>query len=253
MCRKISQYLLLIDEIHLKPYFDYKGGNVVGLANNTNEVATSAFAFMLSNVLSNYKDVIHIMPTKCLKAGNLFNIIKRLIIGLEEIGFKVLCVIMDNNAINKKAMSLFCTPVKLSSVYPHSVLKSRPLFFIFDSVHILKCIRNNWLSQKDASKCIIFPKFCFNGNHELDNVQCVPFCTLQKLHALESQSHLKHCYKMIAKALSPSNLERQNVNLVLQIFNEYTIQGLLTLGKEKCLPNFAEVAEFINIFLFGGI
>ena len=66
---------LLIDEIHLKPYFDYNGGNVVGLANNTNEVATSAFAFMLSSVLSNYKDVIHIMPTKCLKAENLFNII----------------------------------------------------------------------------------------------------------------------------------------------------------------------------------
>ena len=48
---------LLIDEIHLKPYFAYKGGNVVGLANNTNEMATSAFAFMLSSELSNYKDV----------------------------------------------------------------------------------------------------------------------------------------------------------------------------------------------------
>ena len=95
---------------------------------------------------------------------------------------------------------------------------------------------------------MIFPKFCFNGNHELDNVQSVPFCTLQKLHALESQSLLKQYYKLTAKALSTINLERQNVNLVLQIFNEYTIQGLLTLGKEKCLPNFAEVEEFINIF-----
>ena len=55
---------------------------------------------------------------------------------------------------------------------------------------------------------------------------------------------------MTAKALSPSNLERQNVNLVLQIFNEYTIQELLTLGKEKYLPIFAEVAEFINIFFY---
>ena len=81
---------LFIDEIHLKRYFDFKGANVVGLANNTNEVATSAFTFMLSSVL--LKDVIHIMPTKCLKAVNLFNIIKRLIIGLEEIGFKVFCV-----------------------------------------------------------------------------------------------------------------------------------------------------------------
>ena len=117
---------LLIDEIHLKPNFDYKGGN--GLANNTSEVATSAFAFMLSSVLSNYKDVIHIMPTKCLKAENLFNIIRSLI------GFKVLCVIMDNNAINKKAMSLFCTPAKLSIVYPHPVLKSRPLSYLTQSI-----------------------------------------------------------------------------------------------------------------------
>ena len=95
---------------------------------------------------------------------------------------------------------------------------------------------------------MIFPKFCFNGNHELDNVQSAAFCTLQKLHVLELQSLLKHCYKMTAKALSPIYLERQNVNLVLQIFNKYTIQGFLTLGNEKCLPNFAEVAEFINIF-----
>ena len=44
---------------------------------------------------------------------------------------------------------------------------------------------------------------------------------------------------------SPNDLEKQNVNLVLQIFNEYTIQGLLTLGKQKCLPN---LAEYFNIF-----
>ena len=95
---------------------------------------------------------------------------------------------------------------------------------------------------------MIFPKFCFNGNYELDNVQSAPFCTLQKHHALKSQSLLKHCYKMTVQTLSPCNIERQNVNLVLQIFNEYTIQGLLTVGKEKCLPNFAEVVGFINIF-----
>ena len=55
LVRKDITVSLLIDEIHLKPYFDYKGGNVVGLANNTNKVATSAFAFMLSSVLSIYR------------------------------------------------------------------------------------------------------------------------------------------------------------------------------------------------------
>ena len=45
-------------EIRLKSYIDYKGGNIVGLSDNSNEAATSAFAFMLSSVFSQYKDFI---------------------------------------------------------------------------------------------------------------------------------------------------------------------------------------------------
>lgn len=42
---------------------------------------------MLSSVFSQYKDVAHIIPTKCLKAENLFDIVKHAIISLEEIDF----------------------------------------------------------------------------------------------------------------------------------------------------------------------
>ena len=76
---------------------------------------------MLSGALSQYKDVMHVNPTKFLKAENLFDIIKCIIIGLEEIGFQVLSIITDNNIINKKAISFFCSPPKLSIVYPHPV------------------------------------------------------------------------------------------------------------------------------------
>ena len=57
---------------------------------------------MLSSVFSQYKDVVHIMPTNYLHTENLFDIVKCMIIGLEEISFQVLSVITDNNAINKK-------------------------------------------------------------------------------------------------------------------------------------------------------
>ena len=67
--QKDTTVSLLIDEIHLKPYFDYIG-NIVSLYDNSNEAVTSAFAFMLSSVFSQYKDV-HVMPTKCLKDENL--------------------------------------------------------------------------------------------------------------------------------------------------------------------------------------
>ena len=90
---------------------------------------------------------------------------------------------------------------------------------------------------------MLFQTFCHNWNHELDSIQSAPFCNLQKIHALESIPILKYDYKLTSKTLSPINLERQNVNLVPQIFNECTVQLLLTL-----LPNFTEVVEYINIF-----
>ena len=139
---------LMIDEIHLKPYFGYAGGSVIGSAFDSNEAATSAYAFMVGSVLSQFRDVVHIIPVKSIKAETLHNMIRRVIIGLEKIGLKVVCVITDNNAINSKAMSFFATPPLLSIVYIHPVDKSRPLFFMFDSIHILMCVRNHWLGQK---------------------------------------------------------------------------------------------------------
>ena len=154
---------LMIDEIHIKQYFDYKGGNIVGSAFNCDEAAKSAFVFMISSVCSQFKDVVHILPVKTLKAEILFTFIKDIVIGLEKIGFRVISVVTDNNSINKKAMSFFANPPQLSIVYPHPSLKSRPLFFLFDAVHLLKCIRNNWLGQRDSEKTMKFPYFSIDG------------------------------------------------------------------------------------------
>ena len=149
----------MIDEIHIKPYFDYKGGNIVGSAFDGIEAATSAFVFMVNSLTSKFKDVVPILPAKSMKSESLFNFIKKVITGLHEIGFNVICVLTDNNAINRKAMSYFSSPLKLSIVYPHPAERSKPLFFIFDSVHLLKCIRNNCLGQRDANKSMKFIKF----------------------------------------------------------------------------------------------
>ena len=93
-----------------------------------------------------------------------------------------------------------------------------------------------------------FPQFNFNSSSKyLSQTLSAPFTTLQKLYTLEAESLLKHSYKLTLKALSPSNLERQNVNLVLQIFNEYIVEALVTFGKKNCLPLADGVAEYIKI------
>ena len=128
--------ILLIDEIHIKPYFDFKAGNIVGCSYNSQKPATSAFVFMIQSILSDFKDVVHVVPVHKLSAADLHVLIKKTVKGLEIIGFHVICVVTDNNAINGKAMSFFLNPPKLSIVYPHPCDIDRPLFFMFDSVHI---------------------------------------------------------------------------------------------------------------------
>lgn len=50
----------MVDEIHLNRAFDYKGGNICGMAYNCTTAASSAFVFMIRSLLSIYKDVVHI-------------------------------------------------------------------------------------------------------------------------------------------------------------------------------------------------
>ena len=65
------------------------------------------------------------MPTKCLKVDNLFDIVKCIIIGLEEkIGFQELSIITDDNAINKKISLSF------------AVCQSFPLYIVMS---LLSC------------------------------------------------------------------------------------------------------------------
>ena len=43
LVQKDTTVSFLVDEIHLKPYFDYEGRNIVGLSYKSNETATSPF------------------------------------------------------------------------------------------------------------------------------------------------------------------------------------------------------------------
>ena len=68
LTRNDKTVTLLIDEIHLKPFFDYNGGNVVDAAYDSNDAATSAFAFMINSVFSKFKEVVHALPARKMHA-----------------------------------------------------------------------------------------------------------------------------------------------------------------------------------------
>ena len=143
----------------------------------------------------------------------------------------MIAVITDNNAVNTKAMLFFAQPPALQTRNPHPVDATRPLFFLFDSVHILKCIRNNGLNFKNAGKCFIYPQFSFMdicSTVTQPGLIKASFDALRRIQNLESDELVKFSYRLSLKALSPSNLERQKVSLVLHRARAYSVGHQIT-------------------------
>ncbi|GFY01456.1 uncharacterized protein TNCV_850641 [Trichonephila clavipes] len=134
------------------------------------------------------------MPVKKIHGEKLFAVAKKPIVELEGIGLKVIGVVSDKS-INRKAMSNFSVPPKLSIVYPHPSDSSNPLFSVIDSVHIFKCIRNNWINQKNAGQCFYFPDF---EDHNKFPLLEANFPTL-KLYDIESNNLVKFAYDLTLK------------------------------------------------------
>ncbi|GFY45886.1 transposable element P transposase [Trichonephila inaurata madagascariensis] len=69
--------MLMLDEIHLKPYLDFKGGNILGMVYNSEQAATSAYVFMIQSLLFPLKEVVHIMPVKKIDGEKLSAVVKK--------------------------------------------------------------------------------------------------------------------------------------------------------------------------------
>ena len=189
-------------------------GNIVGsLYNSVSKAAKFTFAFMISSMVSNSKDVVHLLPTCEMTADELYIIIKKLEVGLESIGFKVIAVIRENNAINCTAMSKFVLSSKVINCIPSAFKKNSTFtFFLFDTVHLLKCVQNNWFNEKSEGKCISFSHFAF-GNISITPISIKffmgSFASLRYLHDAKCDSLVKFAYKFSFKSLNLSNLIRK--------------------------------------------
>ncbi|XP_037518749.2 uncharacterized protein LOC119395817 [Rhipicephalus sanguineus] len=234
---------LMLDEVHLQSFFDYKAGFVTGAAANSSTAAKTAHVFMIQSLLSSNKDVVHILPVAHIDAKALHDFLRKLILDLEASGFRIIAVISDNNSINRKAMSFFAKPASVSIVYQHPADSSRPLFFVVDPVHILKCIRNNWLNQRNIGKCMYFPEP--KSNEAEPKILTASFKVLCELHEAEKHELLKLAPTLTLKALNPSNMERQDVKLALKVFNSSTVAALSTATFQHA----KETSEYIDTIL----
>lgn len=61
---------------------------------------------------------------------------KNIVLKIEEMGLKIIAVIRNINALNRKIMPLFANKPKLSKFYKHRAGAIRGLYYVVDPVHL---------------------------------------------------------------------------------------------------------------------
>ena len=113
-------------------------------------------------------------------------------------------------------------------------------FLLFDYVHLLKNVRNNWITEKSQ-------KIAFQIPGLNDETHVAKWEDLIQLFRLEA-SHCVSLSRLDSKSINPKPIERQNVTTCLRVFSDETLAAL----KTHPAVNQDEVrgtAAFIKIFI----
>lgn len=239
---KREKYInLLIDEMYVNPSIHYKSGSLFGYAQNQIcNAAKTIQTFMITSIFGSMSSVVKLIPVKNMTGVELAELTKKVIHFVQEHGFIVVTVITDNNRINRTMFNILSSrPGNECSYKMINEKYGSFIYLLFDTVHLLKSLRNNWLNQSDEAKTFVFPEFNANTGH-VGNIFKASFSVLRDLYKIESSKLLKCASKLNYKSVYPSSIERQKVILACNIFSPETIIALSSMG-------YSEVVHFLNI------
>lgn len=97
----------------LKQIIDIKGGRFVQIASNQQQIVSSAHVFMIQDLLSNIKVVEDITLHEGKMCWEIAQHTKKILIGLDEMGFQV-CTDSNNNSI----FEFKCTCISIQLIKP---------------------------------------------------------------------------------------------------------------------------------------
>ena len=244
--------IIQMDEIHVKSDISYKGGEIFGPNLSPENPTRTVFAIMVSSLHKKWSCISRLIHCASISAEYLFPIIKSCILDIESCGLKVQIISTDNYPLNVNLFKLFSPNKQLETSVPHPSDNKRKLYLTFDFVHILKSIRNNWFNQKDIRKTFHFPNF---QNIKLDycvypvQVYSASFSDVRLLYNSEKESLAKLAPNLTIKACFPSAIERQNVKLVLKVFNELTVAALKLQNELFNQEDRNNTHDFVEMFL----
>ena len=226
-----KSFIVLIDEVYVKPALRYHGGSVFGKAvNKPSEIATTILSFFLVGQFGGPKFLFRMIPVVDLNADFLFAENKKLVNCVREAGGNVVAIISDNNRVNQKFFKMFSCAEK-------QWLTVDGIFLFFDFVHLFKSIRNNWITEKTKEL-----EYSLNGD-----VKTARWSDIVKLYRDEETNLVKKS-RLTEVSVFPKPIERQKVAHCVKIFSESVIAALKSSNKKGELDGTIGFIELVMNF-----
>lgn len=223
--------LLLVDEVKIRPSVAYSGGFLSGKAKNEPTFkATSMLCVMLKCLHGGPSVMVSVTPVHNLKASYQFTVVKEAATLVEKSGGIVIGSITDNHKINQHYCTLFTRKANYEAVHPLD--EERTWYLLYDSVHLLKCVRNNWITEKCQKLSI-------------DKKTVGSFSDVKSLYEAEKDSILKST-PLTCASVSPSRLQLQNVQHVLAVFNDRVVAALRLQGASDTAAFIQQILDWWN-------
>jgi len=233
--------ILLFDEIHLQKCEEYVGGATIG-ADGNGDLYKGVVCFMIVGLKSNTPYVVKTCPEREINGDWLKEELLQCLIALQENGFNVRGVVCDNHASNVSAYNKLLQTCDSNPDDLFIMLNHKKVYLFFDSVHIVKNIRNNLLQRKR----FLFPDFYSAQLYDEVKVSAgeIRWRLLHEIHEKDQslQANMKAAPKLTANVLHPGNC-KQSVPIALAIFHPTTSAAIKTYFPDK-----VESAEFLNLF-----
>ncbi|KAG1654985.1 hypothetical protein GQR58_024759 [Nymphon striatum] len=234
--------ILMIDEIYTASRVEYSSseGKIIGLTTDNN-VAGTILTFMISSIAGQYRDVVSFYPINGINAKKLHVSYLEVLKYLDEIGFNVTVLCVDNHPVNRAFLTNILCSGSLKSQIKNPV-NDKPLFLLFDPVHNIKNVYNNF----QGKRIFKLPSFHLDN---LNFVTTAKFDDLCELHNLEATKPIKLGYKLTEKCLNPTSIEKSSVKLSMSVFNEST-ENALRFYSDHENKDWIGTATFISHFLY---
>ena len=140
-----KECIIMVDEVYVKKFRSYHGGQLFGRATNRrSKLANAVLGIMVKCLYGGPEFLLKMIPVRGMKAKFLHEQVQEILNLIKGAGGKPTSIIADGCRVNKKFFKKFKTVDK------KPWLTTDGIFLLFDYVHLIKCIRNNWLTEPDS-------------------------------------------------------------------------------------------------------